>query len=205
MPFDTNVFINCPFDTNYKRFLEASIYTVLYCGYFPQVSETRDSGSARLLNIITLIKSSKYGIHDLSRMVAEKKGDVSRFNMPFELGLDLGIRNSGLNKYSGKVTLVIDSKSYRYQAALSDISGNDIEVYHNDLESLIRIIRNWLPQIGNIRKPGPKLIWEDFNEFTYDYREALKEDGFSSTDIANLPRSEFISLARAWIDSRKNS
>lgn len=101
--YNNNVFINCPFDKQYKDMLQAMLFTLLYCGLEPRIaSESSDSLKIRLDKIKNLIKESRYSIHDLCRMEAEKKGDLARFNMPFELGTDFGCRvygdkNIGIN------------------------------------------------------------------------------------------------------------
>ena len=204
MSFERNVFINCPFDKAFKKFLEPLLFTVLYCDFTPQISQTNDSGSTRLDNILKLIRKSRYSIHDLSRMVSSTPGEYARFNMPFELGIDIGIRNSGGPVLEGKRCLVLDTRAYRYHIAISDISGNDIEIYNDKIQHLVRIVRNWLSIQDKSSKPGPKLIWEDYNEFRLNYFKALDEKGFSKQDINRLPRSEYISLAREWIKIRKN-
>ena len=84
------IFINCPFDEDYQHLLRSMIFTCLYVGLKPQLSDTTDSFDIRVSGIIDLIKESKYSIHDLSRAKARKKGEVSRMNMPFELGIDIG-------------------------------------------------------------------------------------------------------------------
>ena len=68
------------------------LFTLVYLGLKPQMAQTTDSGAVRIDRILKLIKESKYSIHDLSRIVASKAGEIARFNMPFELGLDIGIR-----------------------------------------------------------------------------------------------------------------
>jgi hypothetical protein len=202
MPFENNIFINCPFDKTYKKFLDAILFTVIYCDFEPQISETNDSGRNRLDNIISLIHNSKYSIHDLCRMQAKKQGELSRFNMPFELGIDIGARTSGIELFKDKKCLILDSQKYRYQAAISDISGNDIEAYVN-LQNLIRVIRNWLRRQQNADLLAPKLIWEDYNVYKVHLEESLISDGFHRKDIDNLPKSEFIELAKEWINQRK--
>ncbi|MFN8721431.1 MAG: hypothetical protein ACK5YI_11420, partial [Rhodospirillales bacterium] len=54
--------------------------------------EALDSGYPRIDKILRLVEESKFGIHDLSRIRAKRKGDYFRLNMPFELGLDVGCR-----------------------------------------------------------------------------------------------------------------
>jgi hypothetical protein len=202
MSFENNVFINCPFDKKFKKFLDPLLFTVIYCDFTPQISETKDSGSNRLMNILALIRNSKYSIHDLSRMVSKAAGDIARFNMPFELGIDLGFRNSGPEVFAGKKCLILDTESYRYQKAISDISGNDIKNYKS-VQGLIRIVSFWLNAQRKAGKPGPKLIWEEYNEFKVHLHNALLNTGFSQKDIRALPKSQFIALAQEWVVARK--
>lgn len=203
MPFETNVFINCPFDQKFKKFLEPILFTVLYCDFNPLISQTRDSGKVRLNSIIDLVRNSKYSIHDLSRNQASQAGEISRFNMPFELGIDLGIRHSGVKQFEEKKCLILDTKKYQYQAALSDISGNDIEIYYESVQELIRVVRNWLGMHNESVRTGPRLIYENFCEFKVHLYETLSMDGFSRKDIKHLSKNEFIALAHEWIELRK--
>ena len=77
MGFETNVFINCSFDEDYKPLLKSLLFTITYCGLDPHLSETTDSGRTRIQGIETLIENAKYSIHDLSRMEAQKVGDIA--------------------------------------------------------------------------------------------------------------------------------
>jgi hypothetical protein len=92
MAFDKHVFLNCPFDEEYKLLLKPLLFTLISFGFTPKISETLDSGETRVKGIEKLIEESKYSIHDLSRMQASAKDELARFNMPFELGLDLGCK-----------------------------------------------------------------------------------------------------------------
>jgi hypothetical protein len=67
--FQTNVFINCPFDSDYIPLLRPLLFTVLFLGYNPRIaSESCDSGEARIGKICNLIQCSKHSIHDISRI-----------------------------------------------------------------------------------------------------------------------------------------
>ena len=67
--FNTNVFINCPFDREYDSLLKPILFTIIYFGFTPQIaSRTGDSGEQRITKILSLILKSKYSIHDLSRI-----------------------------------------------------------------------------------------------------------------------------------------
>jgi hypothetical protein len=95
MPFESNVFINCPFDNDYKLLLRPLLFTVLYLGYKPRLSQTQSSSDIRINQIKSFIRDSKFGIHDLSRCKPLKVGYLPRFNMPYELGLDIGCLEFG--------------------------------------------------------------------------------------------------------------
>ncbi|MEM6965944.1 MAG: hypothetical protein AAF573_14345 [Bacteroidota bacterium] len=201
--FDRNVFINCPFDTEYKKFLDPMLFTIVYLGLKPQMAQTTDSGAVRIDRIINLIRYSKYSIHDLSRMVAKKAGDLARFNMPFELGLDIGIRSaSKRSRLSTKRNLIVDTEKFRYQKALSDLSGNDIQVYGQSPERLVLIIRNWLTTILHPKQPSGSIIWEEYNEFQTYFEKFTAEEGYDDDDLETLPINELIYLMSKWVVPR---
>lgn len=205
MAFSKSIFINCPFDNSYRRMLHPIIFTCLYCKLVPQLSELSDSGTQRIRNIITIIKNSKYSIHDLSRMKSKKVNELSRFNMPFELGIDIGIRSNATDKLKAKKCLIIDVERYRYQEALSDISGNDIASYRkrNQIENVIKVIRDWFTRTIKPEQPSASKIYMEFTEFLSDLQESLESVDFSSSDIKDLTASEFIYYTGKWIDERK--
>ena len=201
--FEKNVFINCPFDAEYKKFLDPMLFTIVYLGFHPKMAQTTDSGKVRIERILTLIKDSKYSIHDLSRMVAKKVGEIARFNMPFELGLDIGIRSaSRRSKLSTKKNLIIEQESFRYQKGISDLSGNDIQVYGNSPERLVLIIRNWFTTIIHPKQPSGSFIWEEYNEFQTYFEKVTKDEGYNKKDLETLPVNELIYFMSKWVKSR---
>ena len=139
MDFDRNVFLNCPFDDANLPLLRPILFVTLYLGLTPRIAlESLDSGRPRIEKIISLIEGSKYAIHDLSRLQAERAGEYYRLNMPFELGLDVGCRLFKAGRSSGKRCLILEAERYRYQAALSDMSNSDIAAHGNDPEEVVR-------------------------------------------------------------------
>lgn len=126
MPFETNIFINCPFDNDYKVLLRPLLFASLYFGLDPQICQTRSSATIRISQIKNHIKASKFSIHDLSRSKPMKKNELPRFNMPYELGLDIGCSEFGIKKFKEKKILILETDRYHYQKVLSDISGQDI-------------------------------------------------------------------------------
>jgi len=203
MPFESNVFINCPFDKFYVPLLQPLLFTVLYLDLNPLVSETKSSGQIRVEQIKKLIFNSKYSIHDISRSEALKENDLPRFNMPFEMGLDLGCQSFGKKKLNFKKSLVLEKTRYHYQKIISDIAGQDIENHNDNPEELVRKVRNWFAAVLNNHQPSPTLIWDAYNEFLDQTNMRLKEEAFSKDDIESLPVSNLILLAKQWIASHK--
>jgi hypothetical protein len=142
--FDRNVFINCPFDAEYTPIFEAIVFVIHECGFVPKSARERlDSSEIRLHKIVQLIGASRYSIHDLSRTELDKQTSLPRFNMPLELGIDLGCKSFS-TAHRRKSFLIFDSEQYRFQKYISDISGQDIHQHDNDQRTAMERIRDWL-------------------------------------------------------------
>jgi hypothetical protein len=199
MTFETNVFVNCPFDAAYYDLLQPLLFSVVALGFTPRIaSEQLDSGEPRIQKIIRLIGESKFAIHDLSRIQAKERGELYRLNMPFELGIDVGCRLFGGGQWSGKSCLILESEPYRYQAAISDLSNSDIASHGNDPYRVVTCVRHWLNRRASETTPGPRRLWGWYNDFTADNYKALKERGFSDPDIDVLPVDELIADMSRW-------
>src|SRR5438045_3535035 len=110
--YEQNVFINCPFDNKYTPLFQAIIFTVHDCGFRPRCAlEASNAGQFRLEKIMGIINECKYGIHDISRTKLDTINRLPRFNMPLELGLDLGSRRFGSQRHKGKIHLIMDMES----------------------------------------------------------------------------------------------
>jgi len=206
MAFESNVFINCPFDSPYSTLLKPLIFAIIFLELEPHVSETKSSGNVRVEQIKKLIASSKFSIHDISRSEALNGGEFPRFNMPFEMGLDLGCQSFRKGSSVDKKCLILEKTRYHYQKVVSDIAGQDMEFHNDDPQMLIRKVRNWFTSILGNHFSSPKVIWQLYNEFYADITETLKnEEGFSDADIESIPYSNFISLAKKWISTFKRT
>jgi hypothetical protein len=198
--FDENVFINCPYDDAFYPLLRPMLFTVIYAGLTPRLAlEQLNSGEPRFQKIIRLIEESKYAIHDISRIKAKKRGELFRFNMPFELGLDVGCRAFSSDHRSEKRCLILEAKRYRYQAALSDLSNSDIEAHKNKPTQVVIAVRNWLRTEVGVNIAGPTQVWTDFYQFMTDDYDDLSSKGFSNRDIQELPVSELVEHMSDWI------
>ncbi|MFG1375570.1 hypothetical protein [Xanthobacter autotrophicus] len=198
-PFERSVFINCPFDKAYEPILQAIAFCVIYLGFVPRLAlECNDSAALRLPRLLDLIQGSKFSIHDLSRCQSARKGEHFRLNMPFELGLDYGCREFFGQDRGEKKILILEEKPYRYQAALSDISGCDIQAHGADFQTASRKVRNWLVAEAGADGLGAARIlgaYVDFQEWHY---EQQLSHGFSEDDIQDYPTIELVRSMLHW-------
>ncbi len=200
MPFETNVFINCPFDDDFKVLLRPLVFSLIYFQLEPKISQTESSANVRINQIKEHIRNSKYSIHDLSRSKPMKKNELPRFNMPYELGLDIGCAEFGLKKYREKRILILETDRYHYQKVLSDISGQDIENHDNAPATLLRKVRNWFSTIDDSKNyPSANIVWNAYNQFYDDITKTLSSQEYTSFEIETMPTSDFIKFSKDWI------
>ena len=165
-----SVFINCPFTEDFSYIFRALVFAVVDCGYRPRCAlEVVDGAQVRLTKIESIIENSKFGIHDLSNMDLDAESGLPRFNMPLELGLFLGARRFGEGSQKSKRCLILDRDRYRYQQAISDISGQDLSCHNGDAEEAIRCVRDWLRTAGRrTTLPGAGHIIDRFRRYEAD-------------------------------------
>lgn len=202
--FDRNVFVNCPFDADYKPILQAILFCLVRFGLTPRIATERsNAGESRIEKINELILASKYSIHDLSRCQASEAEEFYRLNMPFELGLDFGCRNFGDVQFQTKTILVLEEQQYRYQATLSDLAGSDIEAHDGKYVLAVRKVRNWLTGHGGFETVGADRILEEYEDFQGWYYECQLEAGFSKEDILDYPTAELLTAMLKWVQTGK--
>ncbi|MGQ3015258.1 MAG: hypothetical protein ACT6QS_16215 [Flavobacteriales bacterium] len=196
MPFAKNVFINCPFDSRYKDdLLKPMLYVIIRNGFTPRLAlEISDSAQFRLEKITGILKDCRYCIHDLSKVKSTEAGEYARMNMPFELGIDYGIKSVSEGKLAQKKFLILEATRYDYMRAISDINGLDVKVHKNDTQTLFECLYSWFSETAKVHKQAPPLQqYYDFADFnTRLFREKRKE--FKSESIA-INYIEKISIA----------
>jgi molybdopterin converting factor small subunit len=203
MAFEQNVFVNCPFDNDFKPLLKALVFELIYLGFTPKLSQTLSSSAIRVNQIKNLIKNCKFGIHDLSRSKAMAVGELPRFNMPYELGLDIGALEYGSRKLKTKKILILETERFHYQKVISDIAGQDIENHNDDPKTLITKVRNWFS--ANFPEEtivGQSVIWIAYNQFIDDLNTNLSAT-YTEDEIEEMPIGDFIKFANDWISEFK--
>lgn len=168
--YNDNVFINCPFDSDYKPLFDAIVFAVHDCGFVARCTlEEGDASQVRIDKIYNIIEDCRYGIHDISRTELDEVSHLPRFNMPLELGIFLGAKRFGVEEQTAKKCLVMDIESYRYQKFISDIAGQDISVHDNSPEEVVKIVRNCLLTASDRQTiPSGGIIWKRYRHFLRD-------------------------------------
>lgn len=147
--YDRQVFVNCPFDAEYRPVFDAIVFTIHDCGFAARSAlEVTDTSQVRIEKITAIIASCGLGLHDISRTELDTLTGLPRFNMPLELGLFLGAKRFGARRQKAKNCLVMDVERYRYQKFISDIAGQDIAVHRGNPTTAIRVVRDWLSDAG---------------------------------------------------------
>lgn len=158
MPKPTNaldVFINCPFDTGYKPFFHAIIWTVIRSGYRARCAQEIDDGAQnRLGKIMDIIGECRFGVHDISNTDVDGDPPLPRFNMPLELGLWFGANRFGGAAQADKRCIILDRERFRYQRFISDIAGQDLHSHGGKLDTLIAEMTAWLRHLPGGERPG---------------------------------------------------
>lgn len=195
---DRDVFINCPFSTDYQECFEAIVYAVVRSGFTPRCArENDDGGEVRIDKICRIIAESRYGIHDISKTEPDPVSGLPRFNMPLELGLFLGARKFGGRKHVQKKSLILDRQMHRYQKFISDIAGQDIHFHDGEAGQLIEQVATWLRDVAqDLGVPGGRAIAAEFKRFRNDLpgiaaSKRLEPDELTFKDLT--------AIAATWI------
>jgi hypothetical protein len=197
--YDKSVFINCPFDGAYRPLFEAIVFAVFDCGFEPRCAlETEDAGQVRMEKIFDLIDDCRFAINDLSRAELDSATNLSRFNMPLELGIFLGARRYGHGRHLAKRCLILDRERYRYRTFMSDIAGQDIREHRDDPMEAIRVVRNWLRyQSQRSEVPGGKAMGARYLAFRAELPELCRRAKLDEEDLLWI---EYTDLVWEWLN-----
>jgi hypothetical protein len=196
-----SVFINCPFDSEYKHCFEALIFTVLASGYRVRCAlEDSNSGDIRFDKLCRLIEACDKSIHDLSRVELNPSG-LPRFNMPFEFGLFLGAHRFGGRRHKAKTALAMVAAPYKLPIYLSDVAGNDPAAHGDDPTEVIRIVRKFLHvRPDGSQLPGAAHIRDAFAQFKSELPNLAAALNIAEDEIDPFrDYRDFIALLQAFL------
>lgn len=139
------VFLNVPYDHRFENLLLAYIAGISALGFVPRATLEIPFSQRRLERVLSLIASSQYSVHDLSRVQLDRRAPrTPRFNMPFELGLTVGIGKQGW--------IVCETKRHRIKKSLSDLDGTDVYIHDGTVRGVFRELCNAF--VRNRRQPS---------------------------------------------------
>ena len=198
--YNDNVFINCPFDSAYKKLFDAMVFAVHDCGFIPRCAlEEDDASQVRIDKIYSMIADCRYGIHDISR-TEDKSSGLPRFNMPLELGVFLGAKKFGIEEQKRKKCLILDTEPYRYQQFISDIAGQDIQAHNDAPELTVKVVRDWLRTASRRETiPSGGIIWERYQEFREKLPQMAREGRLI---VEELVFNDYTSMVTQWLRTK---
>jgi hypothetical protein len=154
--YERSVFLNCPFDDSFAPLFHAAVLTIEALGFTPRCArETEGESDPRIDRIARGLRESKYSIHDLSRFQGEGVDNISRFNMPLELGMAVSMR------YQGKVSgiphnwVALVPPGFVHQKFISDLGGFDPPWHEQTAVTIIRAVAGWLMIQPDFTPPAP--------------------------------------------------
>ena len=194
------VFINCPFDGEYRPMFEALVFAVHDCGFVARCAmELEDASQVRIDKIQSIIGACGLGIHDISRTELDNTWSLPRFNMPLELGLYLGAKKYGTGDQRKKTALILDREQFRYQKFCSDIAGQDIRSHGGDPLEGVKMVRDWLRNASAASRiviPGGSVMVERYERFQRALPLMCEE---LRLDRDELIFNDFTTLCAEWL------
>ena len=192
-----HVYINCPFDGEYRPLFEALVFAVHDCGFVARCALELDDGSqVRIDKIEALIGACRLGIHDISRTELDPRWELPRFNMPLELGLFLGAKRFGTGDQRKKVGLILDRETGRYQKFCSNIAGQDIQTHRGEPREAVKVVRNWLRNATAGEIPGGAVMARRFEQFQRALPQMCEDVRVERDDLIFR---DFTTLSAAWL------
>jgi hypothetical protein len=141
------VFLNYPFDQAYLPFAEALSFGVAAAGMVPVTAlDLTVPDTGRLEMLVKAITSCHYSAHDLSRCRGEGPDNLTRMNMPIEMGMAM-FHALSTQRADHRCAFFVPN-NYAYQQYASDLSGLDPLRYGEDPASLLAVVYEWLRDVG---------------------------------------------------------
>jgi len=171
-----SVFINCPYDTDFRPAFDAIIFATVCCGFEPRsATETGTTADSRMDRIVKSLRGSQYSIHDLSRLRGEGTANLARLNMPFELGIAMAMRQACKEGETDQDHdwMVLVPGDAAYDKVISDLNGYDLRRYDGSIFGIVSQVMSWLFTRGEGLASRHRPI--DIFDALPDYDDALRQ------------------------------
>jgi hypothetical protein len=148
-------------------------------GIWPRIIE--DSGNeGRLTELIKLIASCEFSLHDMSYVRVDGRLRVPRFNMPFEYGLAIAIaalRRDSIPPGPRHWVAVFEKVRYRIQASLSDSCGMDARIHRGTQKGVVREVVGAFPRRDGKRTVTPTTVTRVLPQLRREYLRIKEKEG----------------------------
>jgi hypothetical protein len=203
-PYARQVFINCPYDDEYRPLLKAIVFAVHACEFTARLAlEEPGSERLRLERLISLITECRLGIHDLSRVRPSDQEALPRFNMPFECGVFYGALQFGTKRQAQKRFLLLDSVPFRPQRTMSDAAGLDPRAHSDSPAVAIACVRDFLALDQNPRPMGAARINTLYEEFLRELPQLAHTADLEPAELEPLTAfNDWHYFAGKWLSQR---
>jgi hypothetical protein len=187
------VFLNIPYDSQFENLFLAYIAAISAFGLVPRATLEIPFSRRRLDRILDLIEDCRYSVHDLSRVQIDRTPpSTPRFNMPFELGLTVGLDRV---RQQGRPYAVFESHRRRIQKSLSDLDGTDVYIHDGTIRGVFRECGNIFVRHG--QQPSVQQMMGIYRILRTNLAETLRRAGQPSPFNARVFRDLCVSASAA--------
>ena len=195
--YHINVFINCPFSLEYQKVFRAIMFSIYSCGFRPRCAlEISDLSENRLAKIASIVEQSQFGIHDISYMKLDPNTKLARFNMPFELGLFFGRRDS--RRKSKRLPLFSIMADIGIVPRCPTSRARTSRFTKEALRSRSARVRDWLDTCRQSRNslPGGDHIAKQYTIFS---RQLPARSNGLKLNVSELTYADICRAIEAWL------
>lgn len=140
---DYQVFLNYPFDHQFKELELALHFPIIAAGLLPVCAKDLSvPDRPRLDVLVEAIRNSQYSVHEFSRSTGEGVANLARMNMPIEMGMALFHALESQRAQHRCAFFVPTAHDYKQFA--SDLAGLDPKCHDNNAEYLLAAVYEWL-------------------------------------------------------------
>ncbi|CCH30396.1 hypothetical protein ABZ816_17040 [Actinosynnema sp. NPDC047251] len=199
------VFLNHPYDKDFRRHADALGFAVVAAGLVPVSARDLSSpDQLRLEMIFEAIRNCHYSLHDLSRAHGEGPDNLARMNMPLEMGMAL-YHALDRQRVDRRCAFFVPAR-HDFRRFASDLAGLDPKVYDDEPTTLLAGAYEWLraivPMAYVSSQPTVDVV-DAYREFTHECTgiESAERDGVLTHDEAREVMYQ-VCGAREWWDWR---
>jgi hypothetical protein len=177
-----DVFLNIPYDEQFRNLYLAYISGMSAFGLVPRTTLEIPGGARRLDRIFALIQACPFSVHDLSRVELDtKRPPTPRFNMPLELGLSVAWDKVGKRQHTW---FVYEAKNRRLAKSPSDLSGTDAYIHGGKITGVFRELCNCF--VRPSRQPSVQQMRRIYQDVKKSLPKILRRAGTKSVYQARV-------------------